>query len=359
MEKKTVSRILTFISIILIFLGLWWAQTNLDPYTRRVLNLIGINAIWAITFNLVYGYTGQFTLGHAGFAAVGAYVVALLTMSAEQKAQNFFMVPMMSPLDKISLPFLPALVAAGMITAIVGFIVALPSLQFRGDYMAIVTLGLAEIIRVINMNLQNITNGALGLKGIPANTTLLWSWGCLIVTVLFVKTLVSSSYGRAFKAIRDDELAAGAMGINVFNHKLLAFTVSAFFIGVGGGLYATLISTIDPNLFTFLLSYQVVTIVVLGGVGSITGNLIGSALYISLFEILRPIDQPMALGPITIPGVPGMRLVIFSIIFLVVIIFYRRGIMGTSEFSWKWLLTKLGLWRDEPRVATESAGVQE
>jgi branched-chain amino acid transport system permease protein len=359
MEKKTVSRILTLISVVLIFLVLWWAQTNLDPYTRRILNLIGINAIWAVTFNLVYGYTGQFTLGHAGFAAVGAYVVALLTLSPAQKAQNFFMVPMMSPLDQIELPFLPALIIAGLFTALVGLIVALPSLQFRGDYMAIVTLGLAEIIRVINMNLQTITNGTLGLKGIPGHTTLLWSWGALIVTVLFVKTLVSSSYGRAFKAIRDDELAAGAMGINVFNHKLLAFTVSAFFIGVGGGLYATLISTIDPNLFTFLLSYQVVTIVVLGGVGSITGNLLGSALYISMFEILRPIDQPIPLGPITIPGVPGMRLVIFSIIFLVVIIFYRRGVMGTSEFSWGWLLTKLGLWRAEPVVAAESAGVQK
>lgn len=353
MQKKTVSRILTLVSVVLIFLALWWAQNNLDPYIRRILNLIGINAIWAIAFNLVYGYTGQFTLGHAGFAAIGAYVVALLTLSPAQKAQNFFLVAIVSPLSHIELPFVVALIIAGLFTAVVGLIVAFPSLQFRGDYMAIVTLGLAEIIRVINMNLQSVTNGSLGLKGIPGSTTLLWSWGCLIVTVLFVKKLMTTSYGRAFKAIRDDELAAGATGISVFNHKLMVFSVSAFFVGIGGGLYAALISTIDPNLFTFLLSYQVVTIVVLGGVGSITGNLIGSALYISLFEILRPLDQAIPLGPITIPGLPGMRLVIFSILFMVVIIFYRRGIMGANEFSWEWVLTKLGLWR------SESSGVQK
>ncbi len=347
MKKNNISLTLTIVSVILIFLALWWAQNNLDPYTRRILNLIAINAIWAISFNLVYGYTGQFTLGHAGFAAIGAYVVALITMSAEQKVQNFFVTDIIAPLANVQVPFLAALIIAGLVTAFLGYLIAFPSLQFRGDYMAIVTLGLAEIIRVVNMNLQSVTNGSLGLKGIPGNTTLLWSFGCLIVTVLFVKKLMTTSYGRAFKAIRDDELAAGATGISVFNHKLMAFTVSAFFVGIGGGLYAALISTIDPNLFTFLLSYQVVTIVVLGGVGSITGNLIGSALYISLFEILRPLDQAIPLGPITIPGVPGMRLVIFSLLFMFVIIFYRRGLMGTHEFSWDWVLTKLGVWRSE------------
>jgi branched-chain amino acid transport system permease protein len=218
--------------------------------------------------------------------------------------------------------------------------------------MAIVTLGLAEIIRVVNMNLQRVTNGALGLKGIPSHTSLLWTGGAVVITVAFISTLVRSSYGRAFMAIRDDELAAGAMGVNPFRHKMMAFVIASFFIGIGGGLYACLLSTIDPNVFIFLLSYQIVTIVVLGGVGSITGNVFGSILYVSLFELLRPIDGPFPLGPLTVPGRPGMRMVVFSLIFLVVILFYRRGLMGTSEFSWNWLLTKLGLWRD-------SIGVQE
>ena len=352
MSKNTVSKILTLISLVVFVLFLLWAQQNLNPYLRRIMILIAINVIWAVTFNLVFGYTGQFSLGHAGLIAVGAYVTAILTMAPAQKEQNFFLAPMMWPLSQMEWSFLPALVTAGLLTAFVGFLVGIPSLQFRGDYMAIVTLGLAEIIRVVNMNLQTITNGSLGLKGIPSHTTLLWSWGAAVITIAFIATLVKSSYGRAFMAIRDDELAAGAMGIQVFRHKMIAFVIASFFIGIGGGLYACLLSTIDPNVFIFLLSYQVVTVVVLGGVGSITGNVLGAAVYVSLFELLRPIDGPIPIGPVTIPGQPGMRMVIFSIIFLIVILFYRRGIMGTSEFSWNWLLTKLGIWR-------ESAGVQE
>lgn len=355
MSKRTVQAILTLLSLIVIFAALAEAQIHLDAYTRRILNLIAINAIWAITFNLIYGYTGQFSLGHAGLAAVGAYVTAIVTLSPAQKEQNFFIAPMIAPLNTMEWSFLPALVVSGLVAAFVGLLVSIPSLQFRGDYMAIVTLGLSEITRVIAMNLQSITNGALGLKGIPENTTLLWSFGALAVTVYFVKMLAASSYGRAFKSIRDDELAAGAMGINVFRHKMLSFVVAAFFIGVGGGLFAALISTIDPNVFTFLLSYQVVTVVVLGGVGSITGNVIGAAMYVTLFELLRPIDAPMDLGFITIPGQPGLRMVVFSIIFLIVILFYRRGIMGTSEFSWDRLLGKLGVWRDERRRVTKWA----
>ena len=352
MSKKTVSKILTIVGLIVFLLIVLWAQNNLNPYLRRILNLIAINIIWAVTFNLVFGYTGQFSLGHAGLVAIGAYVVAILTMSPAQKEQNFFIAPMIYPLNQMEWSFFPSLIMAGLVAAIVGFLIGVPSLQFRGDYMAIVTLGMSEIIRVINMNLQTITNGTLGLKGIPDHTTLLWSWGAAVVTIAFIATLVKSSYGRAFMAIRDDELAAGAMGINVFQHKMMSFVIASFFIGIGGGLYACLLSTIDPNVFIFLLSYQVITIVVLGGVGSITGNVLGSIMYISLFELLRPIDGPFPIGSITIPGRPGMRMVIFSLLFLTVILFYRRGLMGTNEFSWNWLLTKLGIWQ-------ESAGVQE
>lgn len=343
--KNATGKILTVISLVVLFLFLWWAEIYLDAYVRRILNLIAINIIWAVTFNLIYGYTGQFSLGHAGFVAVGAYVTALLTLSPAQKEQNFFIAPCIWPLNSIQWSFLPSLILAGLLAAIVGFLIGIPSLQLRGDYMAIVTLGFGEIIAVINMNLQTITNGSLGLKGIPDHTNLLWSWLWAVITIFVVKTLADSSYGRAFKAIREDEIAAETTGVSIFYHKIMAFTIASFFIGIGGGLYANLISTIDPRIFMFLLSYQVVTIVVLGGVGSITGNVLASALYISLFELLRPIDQPMSIGSLTIPGRPGMRMVIFSIIFLVVILFYRRGVMGANEFSWQWLLSKLRLSR--------------
>jgi len=339
--RKETGRVLTAISLIVLFLLLWWAERHLDPYLRRILNLIAINIIWAVTFTLIYGYTGQFSLGHAGFIAIGAYVTALLTLAPAQKEQSFFLSPCIWPLSTIQWPFLPSLIVAALLAGVLGLLIGIPSLQLRGDYMALVTLGFAEVIRVINMNLQSITNGSLGLKGIPAYTSLFWSWGCAIFTISIVWMLGHSSYGRAFKAIREDEIAAETTGVSIFYHKLMAFTIAALLTGLGGGLFANLISTIDPNLFSFLLSYQVVTIVVLGGVGSITGNVLASIIYVSLFELLRPIDQPMTFGSITIPGCPGMRMVMFSIVFLLVILFYRRGLMGSNEFSWRWLLSKL------------------
>jgi branched-chain amino acid transport system permease protein len=351
MTKQT-SRMLSAICLAAFFLFLWWAEGNLDPYMRRILNLIAINVIWAVTFNLIYGYTGQFSLGHAGFIAIGAYSAALLTMPLAQKVQNFFLAPLISPLNAIELPFLPSLIIAALMAGLVGILVGIPSLQLRGDYMALVTLGFAEVIRVIGMNLQSVTNGSLGLKGIPGYTNLLWSWGCALVTIFIVWTLGSSSYGRAFKAIREDEVAAETTGISLFYHKLMAFTVAALFTGLGGALLANLISTIDPNLFTFMLSYQVVTVTVLGGVGSLTGNVIASAIYVSLFELLRPIDQPIIIGSLTIPGRPGMRMVMFSVVFLLVILFYRRGLMGSNEFSWQWLASKLRLTRSSERQET-------
>jgi len=339
--RKQIPRILTIISILVFFLFLWWAEANLDPYLRRILNLIAINIIWAVTFNLIFGYTGQFSLGHAGFIAIGAYVTALLTLSPAQKEQSYFLSPCIWPLSNIQWPFLPSLILGALLAGVFGILIGIPSLQLHGDYMALVTLGFAEVIRVINMNLQSITNGSLGLKGIPEYTNLFWSWGCAIFTIFIVWMLGNSSYGRAFKAIREDEIAAETTGISVFRHKLMAFVIAAMFTGLGGGLFANLISTIDPNLFSFLLSYQVLTVVVLGGVGSITGNILASTIYVSLFELLRPIDQPMTFGSLTIPGRPGMRMVLFSIIFLVVILFYRRGLMGSNEFSWQWLFSKL------------------
>jgi branched-chain amino acid transport system permease protein len=334
-------KILSWISVALLMLFLWWAQKHLDPYLRRLLNLIAINIIWAVTFNLIYGYTGQFSLGHAGFIAIGAYVTALLTMSPDQKAQNFFLAPCIWPLNKIQMPFLLSLIIALLIGALFGVLIGIPSLQFRGDYMAIVTLGFSEILRVIIMNSQRVTNGSLGLKGIPEYTNLLWSWGWAIIVIYITRRLIHSSYGRAFRAIQDDEIAAEAIGIGVFSHKLFAFTVASMFVSLSGGLFANLIGTIDPNLFSFFLTYQVVIIVVLGGVGSITGSVLASVLYVSLFELLRPLDATIKIGSLALPGRPGARMVIISVIFIIVIFFYRQGLMGSKEFSWQWLRTKL------------------
>jgi len=339
--KRETGRILTAISLLVLCLLVYWAERNLDPYLRRILNLIAINIIWAVSFNLIYGYTGQYTLGHAGFIAIGAYAAALLTLAPAEKQSMFLLDPCIWPLNSIQWPFGPSLILGAFLAAIAGFLIAFPALKLRGDYMAIVTLGFSEILRVIIINTQSITNGALGLKAIPAHTNLFWSWGWAVFTIFVVRMLGNSSYGRAFKAIRSDEIAAATTGVSVFRHKLIAFVIASMFAGIGGGLLANLMSTIDPLAFQTVLSTQVTTIVVLGGVGSITGSILSSVIYISLFELLRPIDQPMKLAFLTIPGRPGMRLMLSAMIFLGVILFYQKGIMGSKEFSWPWLFSKL------------------
>ena len=327
------------IAAIAVFYGLLAvADKFLNTYWLRILNLCAVYTIFAVTFNLIYGYTGQFSLGHAGFAAIGAYVGALLTMSPAQKQANFFLQPIVPFLADLEVPFLPTLIMAGVVAAFIGSLIAWPALRLRGDYLAIATLGFSEIIRIFLVNLQPLTNGAMGLKGIPEYTNLYWSWGAAIVTIFVVKRLIDSSYGRAMKAIRDDEVAAEALGVNLFKHKIMAFAVSAFFIGVAGALFSNLISTIDPKVFLFTLTYQIVGITVMGGMGSITGSAVAASLYTIFLELLRPIESQFNIGSLVVPGIPGMRMVIFSLLLLFVILFYRKGLFGQKEFSWDWLI---------------------
>lgn len=327
------------IAAIAVFYGLLAVADNfLNTYWLRILNLCAVYTIFAVTFNLIYGYTGQFSLGHAGFAAIGAYVGALLTMSPTQKQANFFLQPIVPFLADLEVPFLPTLIIAGVVAAFIGSLIAWPALRLRGDYLAIATLGFSEIIRIFLVNLQPLTNGAMGLKGIPEYTNLYWSWGAAIVTIFVVKRLIDSSYGRAMKAIRDDEVAAEALGVNLFKHKIMAFAVSAFFIGVAGALFSNLISTIDPKVFLFTLTYQIVGITVMGGMGSITGSAVAASLYTIFLELLRPIESQFNIGSVVVPGIPGMRMVIFSLLLLFVILFYRKGLFGQKEFSWDWLI---------------------
>lgn len=327
------------IAAIAVFYGLLAvADSFLNTYWLRILNLCAVYTIFAVTFNLIYGYTGQFSLGHAGFAAIGAYVGALLTMSPAQKQANFFLQPIVPFLADLEVPFLPTLIIAGVVAAFIGSLIAWPALRLRGDYLAIATLGFSEIIRILLVNLQPLTNGAMGLKGIPEYTNLYWSWGAAIVTIFVVKRLIDSSYGRAMKAIRDDEVAAEALGVDLFRHKIMAFAVSAFFIGVAGALFSNLISTIDPKVFLFTLTYQIVGITVMGGMGSITGSAVAASLYTIFLELLRPIESQFNIGSLVVPGIPGMRMVIFSLLLLFVILFYRKGLFGQKEFSWDWLI---------------------
>jgi branched-chain amino acid transport system permease protein len=286
--------------------------------------------------------TGQFSLGHAGFMAIGAYTTALLTMPAAVKKQIFYLAPIVEPLRDVALPFFPALLLGGLFAAIIGFMIGAPALRLKGDYLAIATLGFSEIIRIVITNLQSITNGALGLKRIPPATNLWWSYGSAVVTTVIMALLINSSYGRAFKAIREDEIAAESMGISLFRHKVMSFTIGSFFAGIGGGLLGTLLGTIDPLMFRFTLTYNILLIIVLGGLGSITGSIISAFIVTIGLEWLRFLDQAMDLGFVTIPAIAGLRMVVFSILLMLVILFFRRGLMGTSEFSWDKLIDRLG-----------------
>lgn len=334
------NKILTTGAVILSILFIFYADHRFDSYIVRILNVCAIYAILGLSMNLVNGFTGLFSLGHAGFMAVGAYATALLTMPTTIKQQIFYLTPLMKPLDLINLPFPLALLTGGIMAALVGYLVGCPALRLKGDYLAIATLGFAEIIRVIFTNTQSITNGALGLKGIPAITNLWWSFGMTALTVVILASLINSSYGRAFKAIREDEVAAESMGINLAKHKSLAFVIGAFFAGIGGGLLGNLLGTIDPKMFNFIFTFNILLIIVLGGMGSLTGTIISAFIITIANEVLRFLDERIDLGIVAFNGKVGLRAVVFSALLMVVVLFYRHGLMGNKEFSWDQLFDR-------------------
>jgi len=321
--------------LILVFVLAAFCEHNLDRYIIRILNLIAINIIFSLSMTMTNGFTGLFSLGTAGFMSIGAYATALLTMSVESKATNFFMEPQVAFLANTQLPFIVALLIGGILAAGIGVLFGAPVLRLRGDYLAIATLGFGEIVCVIFVNLQTVTNGALGLKGIPVIANLYWTFGLAAITIIFSAAFISSSFGRALKSIREDEISAQAMGIDIFKHKVMSFSISAFIAGIGGGLLATLIATIDPNMFRFIFTFQILLMIVLGGMKSITGTVVGATIVTILLEALRSVESPIDLGFIVIPGIPGMRMVIFSLTLILIVVFMREGILGERELSWR------------------------
>lgn len=331
---KTRNIFLTAGMVALIAVLLWVGDTSLSSYAMRILNLSAIYIVLSLSLNLVNGFLGLFSLGCAGFMAVGAYVSALLSMSPEVKEMNFFLEPLAPWLQNLTLPFILALAAGGVCAAIAGLLIGIPVLRLHDDYLAIATLGFGEIIRVVITNLQGLTNGAQGLKNIPKYSTTWVVWGVAAVSVGFMALITRSSYGRMIKSVRDDEVAAEAMGVNVFRTKVVTFTLSSFMAGVGGALLGHQITTIDPKMFSFMLTYNILLIVVLGGNGSITGSVVASIAVTVLMEAMRFLDEPLNLIFVKTQGVPGLRMVAFSAILMAVIIFRQRGLMGDKEFSW-------------------------
>ncbi len=327
--------ILSTILLIGLFLLSWFVNDGTDSYIRRIVNMSLIYAIIGLSMNITNGFAGQFSLGQAGFMAIGAYVVGIFTVPLELRETVFYAVPMHPAIADIHFPTWFAVFAGGLLAAVVAFFIGAPVLRLKGDYLAIATLGFSEIIRIVITNLTSITNGALGIKDIPALSDTRIIFAVTAVVFIFVIAMINSSYGRAFKAIREDEIAAEAMGINLYRHKCLAFMMSAFFAGVGGGLYAMFLGTVDPKNFLFTLTYNFLLIIVLGGMGSITGSMLGAVIVTGGLEYLRFFDEPLFMFGTEIALFrPGLRMVMFSILLMACVLFWRHGIMGTREITW-------------------------
>lgn len=282
---------------------------QIDPYFLDVLTGIGINVILAVSLNLVNGYTGQFSLGHAGFMSIGAYLSAAVSLYLGTK----WLGPDGGTAVQQGGMFLFALLVGGLSAAFAGLVVGVPSLRLKGDYLALVTLGFGEIIRVVFQNVD-VLGGALGLNGIPPYTTIFWVIAVAAVTVFVVVCLVHSTYGRGFLATKDDEIASEAVGLNTTRYKIVAFVVSAFFAGVAGGLYGHFKMTITPTGFDFTKSIEIVVMVILGGMGNTVGVILAAILLTLLPELLRPIEQ--------------YRMVLYSFLLIVLMLARPQGLFN-------------------------------
>lgn len=288
--------------------GIAALSDRIDPYFLDVMTGIGINVILAVSLNLVNGHTGQFSLGHAGFMAVGAYLSAAVTVFLGPRllgdepgllAQNAI--------------FLAALVAGGLSAAFAGLLVGIPSLRLRGDYLALVTLGFGEIIRVIFQNVE-VLGGALGLNGIPYYTNIFWVIAFVALTIFVIICVVNSTYGRGFIATHDDEVASEAIGLNTTRYKIVAFVIGAFFAGIAGGLYGHFKMTITPTGFDFTKSIEIVVMVILGGMGNTIGVVLAAVLLTLLPEVLRPIAE--------------YRMILYSFMLIVLMILRPQGLFN-------------------------------
>ena len=288
----------------------------ISPYFLQVICLAGINVILAVSLNLINGFTGQFSIGHAGFMAIGAYASAFVTVTFGEKVRSALSFLPMEARNDILL--VVALAVGAVLAAVAGFLVGVPSLRLRGDYLAIVTLGFGEIIRVFILNIDAV-GGARGFAGIPKLANFFWIYFFAAVTILIVYRIVRSSFGRTLVAIREDEIAAEAMGVDTTRSKVISFVVSSAMAGVGGGLFGHYLMYLHTNSFTFLKSIEIIIMIVIGGLGSITGSVLGAVLYIAMTEGLREAAQ--------------YRMILFSLLLIVIMIVRPQGILGHREFA--------------------------
>ena len=335
--KKSTRNLINIALLVLLFVALYFLEQAFGKRSMliTVLKKGAIYALIAVSMNLLNGFTGLFSLGQAGFMLVGAYTYAVLTIPMAKRMAVYQYYD--GGIIPFTVPALVGILAAGLLAALLAALIGLPVLRLKSDYLAIATLGFAEIIRAIIQwdALGPVTNGSNLLKTYPTFTTVLQPFLAAVLCIGAIVLLINSTYGRAFKAIRDDEIATEAMGINLFHHKQMAFVISSFFAGVGGALLAMYQGSLQANAFKSSMTYEILLIVVIGGMGSISGSVLASFLFIACSEWwLRFLDTETYLfgGTFKVPLLrSGFRMVVFSIVIMIVVLFFRKGIMGEKE----------------------------
>ncbi len=325
--QQTAGRTFAWLGVYLvILLGLGQLVIpQMNPYHVQILIFIGINITLAVSLNLVLGLAGQFSIGHAGFMALGAYTSAAFSHYVFEPAIASWVGSGVAYGIAQNASFAASLLCGGLMAALAGLAVGIPTLRLRGDYLAIATLGMGEIIRVIILNTEFV-GAARGFTDIPRWTNFTWVFFTAGICVLLVRNLIQSASGRALVAVREDEDAAAAMGIDTTYFKVLAFVVGAFFAGMAGGLQAHYIQYLHTNSFTFLRSIEIVVFVVLGGSGSITGSIVAATVLTILPEFLRVAQS--------------WRMVLYSALLVVMMLTRPQGLMGGNEFKWRWILRR-------------------
>ena len=349
-KKLDLPHILTVVIIIAVYAAVFIAEQKM-PATSMLFTVLKKGATYAlvaVSMNLLNGFTGIFSLGQAGFMLIGAYVFSIFTIPVEHRPIVYQYYD--GGVIQFTLPVLIAMILGGLVAALFAFLIGLPVLRLKSDYLAIATLGFAEIVRTIFQwdKLGPLTNGSNMLRLFPtfndfniknADGTVAVYLSTLIpmiisgVCIAIILLLINSTYGRALRAIKDDEIAAEAMGIHLASHKQMAFCVSSFFAGVGGAMLAMYQTTVQAKSFTTAMTYEILLIVVIGGLGSVTGSILSSFLFVAASEWwLRFLDQKQVINGFEVPLLRnGFRLVVFSFIIMIVVLFFRQGIMGTKE----------------------------
>lgn len=305
--------------------------TGIDDYQARLLVFIAINIILATSLNLINGFTGQFSIGHAGFMAIGAYSSAYFSVTYGKAIESSL--ASLGETAAASAVLLIAVIIGALIAAAMGLLVGIPSLRLKGDYLAIVTLGFAEIIRIVILNIEAV-GGATGYQ-VPGYANFLWIGIFAVITVVVIHNIVRSDTGRALISIREDELAAEAMGVNTTRYKVTSFVIGSAFAGIAGVLFAHYNKFLSTNDFQFIRSFEIIIMIVIGGMGSMTGAILGAIIVTLLPELLRQLPD-IQVGAATF-RFADLRLVIFALILILTMILRPQGILGTREFGLSWL----------------------